>query len=448
MASNSYDVIVGLHTLHAAPNVETCLASLRGLLVPGGSLLIVELDGTAWGNNPGNVWLDRIFGSFSEWFGYSDGREHCTMAPASWKAQLETLGFINVQTSVEDGRIGRDFFFVAQKSLCCPPSVTEAFIDPRYIYTYHFGKEIELQKWFSVHDPTASIIMHILALQGRDGDAAVGLCPTSRKEFPAWDIRLYLFESASHIADPFPLVSRHTCTFGGGDNVALLDRNGVAHVSRIVLSPPPSKSAAVPIKEIGPSDDFGISSRDLEDSAANHPPDILGALLISFIPPPAPSSPNLRILIAIENSELACILAQHISIAPRLKVVTTDFTASDTFQRVDVVFSDSRTYAQHAHLRRWVVRSGKVILWDELLKTEIRRDPSYIGRFSENSPEMTSNVAPVENGDIWSSSSRSCASPPLRADRAYVLLGGIGGLGVDLAVWLYEVCFGLKNKIK
>ncbi|KAF7358399.1 Polyketide synthase [Mycena venus] len=358
--SNSYDVIVGLHTLHAAPNVETCLASLHRLLVPGGTLLIVELDGTTWGQNPGNLWLDCIFGSFSEWFGYSDGREHCTMAPAAWKTQLEALDFINVQTSVEDGKIGRDFFFVAQKSLCRSPPVTEAYIDPRYIYTYQFGKEIELQKWLSVHGPTDPILMHIFALQGRDGDAAVGLCATLRKEFPAWDIRLCLFESVSHIVDPVPLVSRHTWTFGGGDNVLLFDRDGVAHVSRIVLSPPPSESAAVSIMDSSLPDDFVISSRHLEDPPVNLPPDILSPLLISLIPPPGPSSPNLRILIAIENSELVAILLQHISSTPRLEVVTIDFTAPDTFHRVDIVLSDSRTYIQHAHLCRWIENFAKL----------------------------------------------------------------------------------------
>jgi hypothetical protein len=35
---------------------------------------------------------------------------------------------------------------------------------------------------------------------------------------------------------------------------------------------------------------------------------------------------------------------------------------------------------------------------------------------------------------------RRSASPPFRSDRTYIVLGGIGGLGVDLAVWMYEVC--------
>ncbi|KAJ7609191.1 hypothetical protein DFH06DRAFT_1247461 [Mycena polygramma] len=62
----SYDVIVGLHVLHAVPDISSCLSSLKRLLVPGGYLLVIEIDGESWGEKVGSVWFDCVFGSFSE----------------------------------------------------------------------------------------------------------------------------------------------------------------------------------------------------------------------------------------------------------------------------------------------------------------------------------------------------------------------------------------------
>jgi ubiquinone/menaquinone biosynthesis C-methylase UbiE len=66
-------MVVGLHVIHAVPEVKSVLESLHRVLVPGGSLLVVELDGSDWEHTPGSLWTDMVFGGFSEWFGYTDG---------------------------------------------------------------------------------------------------------------------------------------------------------------------------------------------------------------------------------------------------------------------------------------------------------------------------------------------------------------------------------------
>ncbi|KAJ6483679.1 hypothetical protein DFH09DRAFT_949601, partial [Mycena vulgaris] len=500
---NSYDVIVALHALHAAPSVDTCLASLQKLLVPGGCLLIVELNGTAWAGKSGSVWFDCVFGSFPEWFGYADGREHCTMPPTSWKGKLEVLDFENVQTYAEAGDSGRDFFFVAQKPRSRSAAAAEFSVDFDCIHRYEFGREAELQNCLSIHDPTASITVHILALLGRDADAAVGLCATLRKEFLPWVIRLCIFESVTRLADAIPLISRHAWTFDAGDNVVFFDQEGDAHVSRIVLSPPPANSTSPPHisgKDITSEDQNSVNIRitawggmsasydsfvgevvsthrsDLsageliggfaetssehvvrvpicntvaltKNSLAELSGDIWSAMLESFIHLRPPWSHSVRILIAVENPNLAAIIGRQVSNITHLELVTTDFTAPDTFESVEIVFSDSCTYARHAHLRHWITRNGQLILWDELVKAEISRDPFYIGKILAKAGKASHDFSVVENGHMQPESipshlneqyPRVRASPPFRADRVYVLLGGIGGLGVDLAVWLYE----------
>ncbi|KAJ7659556.1 hypothetical protein DFH06DRAFT_1402502 [Mycena polygramma] len=485
---NSYDIIVALHALHVAPTVATSLSSLQNLLVPGGSLLVVELDGNSWPKKSGSVWLDCVFGCFPEWFGYADGREHCTMAPASWKTQLEALDFINVCTCTEDGDSGRDFFFVAQKSPSCSPSGAELSTASPLMYIYQFGREIELQTALTIHDPTASsITVHIVTVQGRDADSAVGLCATLRKEFQSWNIRLCIFESATSLSHPVPLLSQNAWIFESGEDVVFIGRDGNPNVLRLVISSAPSTSAQIPqVSEdtdsidvrvcewAGVSDGYdgfvgyalsthptiaagqligGVaeitSARNFRVPIGNTIPvpgapssglsaEILGAVLGSFLD--NLSFPSVRILIAVEPPNLVAILERHVSIVPQVELVAADFTDPDAFNPVDIILSDSRTYTRYPHLRRWIVRGGKTIIWDTLLRAAIRRDPSFVSQILAKglTPPSTPDLSRVAMRHTLSITPLRRASPPFRPDYAYILLGGIGGLGVDLAVWLYE----------
>jgi len=111
----SFDIVAGLRVLHAVPDIAEALASLRTLLVPGGSLLVVELDGTRWEKVPGALWHDTIFGSFAEWFGSTDGRNHPSLSPGQWAEALGKAGFEDYQSSVE-GDDGTEFLFTAKVS--------------------------------------------------------------------------------------------------------------------------------------------------------------------------------------------------------------------------------------------------------------------------------------------------------------------------------------------
>jgi hypothetical protein len=409
------------------------------------------------------------------------------MAPAIWKEQLEAVDFVNVQTCVENGASGRDFFFVAQKSLCGSTTVSETPIDACSIYSYEFGKEIELQHQLRVYDKGVSTTIYLLAIQGRDADAAAGLCTTLRKEVPLWDIRLAIFELSSAISNPIPSLSQHLGIFKSGENVVFFDRDGGAHVSRVVLSPPPSipagQSGAANTDDpnhiivrvshrsgtfafydgfVGQVEHTGHSGFSVGDfvagvvdasssgeilhvstnnliSVTNPAVDlahkILGDILASFI-----ALSQGRVAIAIENHDLGKILEQHASDTPQVQLVLTDFRDPDQSQRLDVLFSDSTTYAQYNHLRRWIPQSGKVVLLNQVLKEKIFEDPSYIRQTLAHIYSRHILSAPRSTpGGIDGQSGRSRAAPPFRNDRGYVLLGGIGGLGMDLAVWLYHV---------
>ncbi|KAJ7214322.1 hypothetical protein GGX14DRAFT_550479 [Mycena pura] len=236
---HTYDIIVSLFVLHAAPHLSRCLSSLRSLLVPGGVLLTAELDGTAWAENRiGTLWHDCIFGSFQEWFGFQDGREHPTMAPTAWKDALAEAGFDNVQVSTEAATNAREFFFVARRP-ASKQLISNTSSPPISQYHFRCGEEFELQGWLCGFERSDPQTVFITVSSGADADVADGICVALRKELPLWRINLCIFESAAQISAATQWISAHQQLFASGEDVVHFDANGRTKVSRVVLSPPP-----------------------------------------------------------------------------------------------------------------------------------------------------------------------------------------------------------------
>ncbi|KAJ7364509.1 hypothetical protein DFH08DRAFT_1073196 [Mycena albidolilacea] len=490
--SEYYDFIVALHVLHTVPDVKRCLSSLQTLLVPGGCLLIVELDGSSW-TSSGHIWFDCVFGTFPEWFSYKDGRTHCTLAPEAWKDRLEETGFINIQTSVERGGTGHEFFFAAQKPispLIVLPLSSQSLMRT---FAYRFGDEMALRKYLLTLDTELPETLYLLTMQGRDADSALGLCSAIAKELRPWAIRLAIFESASHFSDPIPLISQHIGIFESGDNIVSFSRGGLAHVPRVVLAnPPPSIGLAD-----GPSHDphyveveilhwfamsasFGsfigritrsqhlkFSAGDLitgltesaaadilrvavgsivalgqekatSDVAAESATVVLSRLLSSHLPRMG------QVAMAIDEQKVVVIIEHCARNNSSIQLQHPIFKDPHPPYRFDVLISDSETLSQYPHLRRWVPRTGKILLWDSLLRDAVSDDPDWIHDTLDADLRYKSLAMPnVRSHSVFTKSGvptsppiqppEHRASPPFRHDRSYILLGGIGGLGIDLA---------------
>ncbi|MGW5611619.1 amino acid adenylation domain-containing protein [Streptomyces sp. NPDC003753] len=95
LAPGSADVIVAANVLHDAKDLGRTLQNIRGLLAPGGLLVLIE--GTV--NSP----LNMISFAFLEGFGnYQDQREATLLSVPQWQAQLEAAGFTRC-ASVPEG---------------------------------------------------------------------------------------------------------------------------------------------------------------------------------------------------------------------------------------------------------------------------------------------------------------------------------------------------------
>ncbi|KAF7359785.1 Polyketide synthase [Mycena venus] len=134
-----------------------------------------------------------------------------------------------------DPSLTPDFLFLAQKPLSSAAPASE---DLRHVYPYTFGHEMKLQQQLKELDTSVSTTVHLLAMQGQDADAALGLCAVLKREIPLWDIRLAIFKSCLDFSNPIPLLTQHMGAFSDGENVLSFDEDGVAHVLRAVFSSP------------------------------------------------------------------------------------------------------------------------------------------------------------------------------------------------------------------
>ena len=266
----SFDMIVGLHAIHAAPEMESVLVSLHSVLIPGGSLLVVELDGSDWKHTPGCLWTDVVFGGFSEWFGYTDGRDHPSISPHCWERIARSIGFVDFQHSTEIGG-GWEFLFTTQKSPARESYFGTNAPDYRFL-AYAFGKELELQEQIKTLNINQDITLWILATDGTDGDAAQGLVKSLAREYINWSVHLGIFDSESGESSRVDWVMTYRDCLAY-DTVVHFTKDGMAHVPRVM----PSASPSSPVGFDPGNTDWRLASFGL---VQNHLPVLLDQQLL------------------------------------------------------------------------------------------------------------------------------------------------------------------------
>ncbi len=95
---NHYDVVIAANVLHATPDIRETLANVRSVLAPGGILVLIEAQ-------PGQDWLEMIFGNIPGWWDFSDfrrGRSTPLIDSEEWIEMLTTSGFDAATTVSED----------------------------------------------------------------------------------------------------------------------------------------------------------------------------------------------------------------------------------------------------------------------------------------------------------------------------------------------------------
>ncbi|KAF5345618.1 hypothetical protein D9758_015138 [Tetrapyrgos nigripes] len=209
---------------------ESIFAFSRQLLSPGGCVFLLTLSGPqmASPSYPSPETLDTL------------------------QRSAEEAGFMSLYRDIHDFAEGQSSFFLARFR----PSLNDAVFltmpgaaDP-LIYTYHEGREIDLQWFLSGLDQTKALDIWIAALCGREGDQASGLIRVLHLEYPAWRLRLAVFPSSFSKKRRADFIRTLPVYLEGELEIIVTESGGVL-VPR-VISCPSGKSRAVHADAIPP----------------------------------------------------------------------------------------------------------------------------------------------------------------------------------------------------
>ncbi|KAJ0419490.1 S-adenosyl-L-methionine-dependent methyltransferase [Aspergillus carlsbadensis] len=81
--------VISTNCIHATTSLQVSCTNIRKLLRPGGFCALIEFTTRLY-------WLDLVFGLLDGWWLFADGRKHCTVDEAFWRACLEASGFSDV----------------------------------------------------------------------------------------------------------------------------------------------------------------------------------------------------------------------------------------------------------------------------------------------------------------------------------------------------------------
>ena len=108
------------------------------------------------------------------------------------------------------------------------------------IIDYVRGEEMKLQAPLAALDPRENVSLLFVAQDGLNGSAALGFTRSLRKEYPAWTVRVAVFDTSLTKAQQIRCADV-LASLPGTDLEMTVDKEGAVHVPRITLTSAPSE---------------------------------------------------------------------------------------------------------------------------------------------------------------------------------------------------------------
>lgn len=203
MELGTFDVVLMWGVLHVVANVAEAIGNLTNLLVPGGYLIVIDLDNEQMLlQNPGAITMDTVMGVFKDWYAYDDGRSHCTMSADDWRATLQRNGaFEDVSFATTRSSYMSHIVITAQASAFYGSRQRAAVLegdDARFDFTP--GDEGSLAKWISQYDDETKTQPRLIVSAAKEESHAVwGLTRSGRVENPHLQIVVVMLAQGASI---------------------------------------------------------------------------------------------------------------------------------------------------------------------------------------------------------------------------------------------------------
>jgi acyl transferase domain-containing protein/acyl carrier protein len=115
LGERHFDIVIASNVIHATADLSRTLSQLRGVLAPGGTLLMLEVAGM-------ERWIDITFGLTDGWWRFTDTElrpDYPLLSREHWLQLLDALGFEAATVNVPDPR-SREVLLAARKPVDAP----------------------------------------------------------------------------------------------------------------------------------------------------------------------------------------------------------------------------------------------------------------------------------------------------------------------------------------
>lgn len=178
----TYDVVIEVHTLGFAADLQRNLRLLNELLSPGGFLLALEANGNH--QTAGGKWVDYVFSPQENWPGLRLGKQYRRVSQPTWDEQLRRAGFSAVDAE-KDCATALFLTLRAQKLPLPIVSTSFTYIEQPVIFSFKLTHALDFQKTLLAATSSSGgrSVVWIEATMGTfDGAAATGFPRSLRRE--------------------------------------------------------------------------------------------------------------------------------------------------------------------------------------------------------------------------------------------------------------------------
>ncbi|KAJ7808958.1 polyketide synthase [Mycena olivaceomarginata] len=499
LSPNTYDAVIETHMLGFAAEVEKSLESLNSLLVPGGFLVALEANGSPY--TPGGKWVDHVFSPQGRWPGLRSGKQYRRWSQSEWNGQVAQANFrpVEVPQSSLFLMLLAQKPSLPLIPLSSPESSSDA--DQPIIFSFEPSLALDLQNVIlgSMSSGVPSKIWIEATMGTFNGAAATGFARSLMRELVAVEIRLVLFDSVWKPESRVAAIRRLSGLSSLEPEIALdasgvalvprycaralltpeiLDHNkywAVQHPNTVTQSAPPLPGPHQVLVQVSflseeegglqglvgtvtrsHSSQWQVGARVVAVGQISEVPEnadersctsialllVFAALGLNLDSRPLSSLQQIQVVV-LHNSKFASFVARvleylgvtPILIAPSLPLILPRLSPGDIIM-CGLPATSADTIPQPEGV--------SVFNWNDRALPAVARNPWLVStalnaHLTRALCKVSLDSDPLTPEQLLPSHFEVSRSLALVDDKFYLVVGGIGSLGLQIAIWLYRV---------